>query len=239
MFFLLYDRCTEHRCSACFPASFRLTDPAPLGQPRRGRPGVQEVPIQLSVDLVASETCRVRSAENRSGRKVWRDARFLLFFFRKVPVLEFNSKLKILNQTYSRQMKWNVSQFRVTSPAIRMNRMGHFLVILFPISRLMDNWILWILQKKFGLEMLDNFNLLLLLFFRVFLDRAYSPLSENLDELETLLNSSSTFSLPNGFFPYDHLTGWKKPSLWVRCLWPQLTSQLSTWLLRPSWVLVS
>lgn len=49
---------------------------------------------------------------------------------------------------------------------------------------------------------------------RIYMDRAYSPLSEDLDELDTRLNSStSSFSLPNGLFPYDHLTGWKKPLL--------------------------
>lgn len=49
---------------------------------------------------------------------------------------------------------------------------------------------------------------------RIYMDRVYSPLSEDLDELDTRLNSStSSFSLPNGLFPYDHLTGWKKPLL--------------------------
>ncbi|EDO48946.1 predicted protein [Nematostella vectensis] len=47
---------------------------------------------------------------------------------------------------------------------------------------------------------------------RIYFDRAWTPLSENLDDLESLLNasSSSTLNLPNGLFPYDHLTGWKK-----------------------------
>lgn len=50
--------------------------------------------------------------------------------------------------------------------------------------------------------------------FRIYMDRGYSPLSEDLDELDSRLNSStSSFSLPNGLFPYDHLTGWKKPLL--------------------------
>lgn len=50
---------------------------------------------------------------------------------------------------------------------------------------------------------------------RIFMDRGYSPLSEDLDELDMRLNAlpSSSFSLPNGLFPYDHLTGWRKPSL--------------------------
>lgn len=49
---------------------------------------------------------------------------------------------------------------------------------------------------------------------RIYMDRGYSPLSEDLDELDSRLNSStSSFSLPNGLFPYDHLTGWKKPLL--------------------------
>nr|XP_058964958.1 enhancer of polycomb homolog 1-like isoform X1 [Pocillopora verrucosa] len=50
---------------------------------------------------------------------------------------------------------------------------------------------------------------------RIYMDRGYSPLSEDLDELDMRLNAlpSSSFSLPNGLFPYDHLTGWKKPSL--------------------------
>ena len=50
--------------------------------------------------------------------------------------------------------------------------------------------------------------------YRIYMDRGYSPLSEDLDELDSRLNSStSSFSLPNGLFPYDHLTGWKKPLL--------------------------
>lgn len=49
---------------------------------------------------------------------------------------------------------------------------------------------------------------------RICMDRAYNPLSEDLDELDARLNcSTSSFSLPNGLFPYDHLTGWKKPLL--------------------------
>lgn len=49
---------------------------------------------------------------------------------------------------------------------------------------------------------------------RIYMDRAYSALSEDLDELDMRLNSSSSsLLLPNGLFPYDHLTGWKKPSL--------------------------
>ena len=55
----------------------------------------------------------------------------------------------------------------------------------------------------------------LLFLCRIYMDRGYSPLSEDLDELDMRLNAlpSSSFSLPNGLFPYDHLTGWKKPSL--------------------------
>ena len=53
-----------------------------------------------------------------------------------------------------------------------------------------------------------------LFFGRIYMDRAYSALSEDLDELDMRLNSSSSsLLLPNGLFPYDHLTGWKKPSL--------------------------
>jgi len=49
---------------------------------------------------------------------------------------------------------------------------------------------------------------------RIYMDRGYSPLSEDLDELDNRLNSSSSsFSLPNGLFPYDHLTGWRKTLL--------------------------
>ncbi|XP_031573900.1 enhancer of polycomb homolog 1-like [Actinia tenebrosa] len=47
---------------------------------------------------------------------------------------------------------------------------------------------------------------------RIYFDRAWTPASENLEDFETLLNASmsSSLSLPNGFFPYDHLTGWKR-----------------------------
>lgn len=43
------------------------------------------------------------------------------------------------------------------------------------------------------------------------MDRAHTSGSDHLDDLESLLNSSSSSFLPNGFFPYDLFIGLRRP----------------------------
>lgn len=60
------------------------------------------------------------------------------------------------------------------------------------------------------------------------MDRAYTSHSNRLDDLDSLLNSSSSSFIPNGFFPFDHVTGLRRPLLYVFCFFSNALILINT-----------